>query len=63
LSFLVFHLPARARTQVRWISQNWEHYQEQHLVALVASGVGARMRPKQKSGLVAQVRALYDAAR
>jgi hypothetical protein len=46
---------------VKWISQNWEHYQVQHMVALVASGVGSRtMKAKQKSNLVQQVKALYE---
>mmetsp|Transcript_68605 Transcript_68605/g.134727 ORF Transcript_68605/g.134727 Transcript_68605/m.134727 type:complete len:110 (+) Transcript_68605:1102-1431(+) len=46
---------------VKWISQNWEHYQVQHMVALVTSGVGARMwRARQKSNLVRQVKALYE---
>ena len=39
---------------------NWEHYQPSHMVALVTGGIGARMRPRQKSGLVQQVMALYE---
>ena len=45
---------------VRWISQNWEHYQCSHMQALVTGGVGARMRPKQRSSLIQQVRQLYE---
>jgi len=45
---------------VRWISQNWEHYQASHMIALVTRGVCARMRPKQRTALVQQVKQLYD---
>lgn len=45
---------------ITWISQNWESYQQQHMVALVAQGV-ARMRTRQrrKNELVEQVKSLY----
>jgi hypothetical protein len=33
--------------------------QENHMVALVTSGVGAKMRSKQRNELVSQVRSLY----
>ena len=51
---------------MRWISQNWEHYHEPHLVALVeGSGVGGGSAQvsahTRRAHLVAQVRALYDA--
>ena len=44
---------------LKWISQNWESYHSHHMVALVTLGVGARMRPKKKAEIVAQVKALY----
>ena len=55
---------------MRWISQNWEHYQCQHMVALVGAGVGGRVAAsaagamqggaaRRESALVQQVEQLY----
>jgi hypothetical protein len=45
----------------RWISLNWEHYQLQHMIALVmhSNADASLAKTKHKQQLVAQVKALY----